>query len=76
MNDKPKNAYDMYLSTETSTDSFIILQIIGNDCYKMGHFYYSLKAFETLEKIDPDNDYEDAIRGCVIGIFQQTIAGK
>ena len=48
MNNKPKNAWDIYLSTETSSESFNFLQIIGNDCYKMGQFYYSIKAFEAL----------------------------
>lgn len=42
----------------------------------MGHFYYSVKAFEALEKIDAENDYEDALRGSVIGVFQMVIAGK
>lgn len=76
MNNKPKNAWDIYLSTETSSESFNFLQIIGNDCYKMGQFYYSIKAFEALQKIDSENDYEDALRGSVIGVFQMAIAGK
>lgn len=76
MNGKAKNAWDVYLSTETSADSYNILQLIGNDCYKMGHFYYALKAFEALEKIDSENDYEDALRGSVIGVLQMVIAGK
>lgn len=76
MNGKPKNAWDIYLSTETSSDSFNVLQLIGNDCYKMGHFYYSVKAFEALEKIDGEGDYEDALRGSVVGVFQMAIAGK
>jgi intraflagellar transport protein 56 len=48
MNGKPKNAWDMYISTEASTDTYNLLLLIGNDCYKMGHFYYSVKAFEAL----------------------------
>ncbi len=52
------------------------MQLIGNDCYKMGHFYFALKAFEALEKIDSENDYEDALRGSVIGVLQMVIAGK
>ncbi len=42
----------------------------------MGHFYFALKAFEALEKIDSENDYEDALRGSVIGVLQMVIAGK
>lgn len=76
MNGKPKNAWDIYLSTETSSDSFNVLQLIGNDSYKMGHFYYAIKAFEALEKIDNENDYEEPLVGSVIGIFQMAIAGK
>ena len=76
MNGKPKNAWDVYISTETSTDSYNLLQLIGNDSYKMGHFYYAIKAFEALEKIDSENDYEDALRGSVLGVFQMVVAGK
>ena len=76
MNGKVKNAWEIYLSSETSADSYNILQLIANDCYKMGHFYYSVKAFEALEKIDSENDYEDALRGSVIGVLQMVIAGK
>ena len=75
MNGKPKNAWDVYISTETSTDSYNLLQLIGNDSYKMGHFYYAIKAFEALEKIDSENDYEDALRGSVLGVFQMVVAG-
>ncbi len=42
----------------------------------MGHFYYAVKAFEALEKIDSENDYEDALRGSVLGVFQMVVAGK
>lgn len=42
----------------------------------MGQFYYALKAFEALEKIDSENDYEDALRGSVVGVLQMVIAGK
>ena len=33
----------------------------------MGHFYYSAKAFDILERLDSDRDYEEALRGAVVG---------
>ena len=34
----------------------------------MGHFYYAAKAFDILERLDSDNEYEDALRGAIVGI--------
>ena len=34
----------------------------------MGHFYYAAKAFDILERLDSDNEYEDALRGSIVGI--------
>lgn len=69
MNGKPKEAWETYISMETSSESFQILQLIANDCYKMGHFYYAAKAFDILERLDSDHEYEDALRGSVVGVF-------
>ena len=39
----------------------------------MGHFLYAAKAFDSLDKLDPDPTYWEAKRGACIGIFQQLI---
>jgi intraflagellar transport protein 56 len=47
---------------DTSNDSFNLLHVIANDCYKMGQFYYSCKAFDVLERLDPDPEFWEGAR--------------
>lgn len=35
MNKKPRLAWELYLKMDTSGESFSILQLIANDCYKV-----------------------------------------
>ena len=35
MNRKPKSAWELYLKLETSGDSFNLLLLVANDCYKV-----------------------------------------
>ena len=67
MNQKPKLAWEMYINMETSNESISLLQLIANDCYKMGQFYYSAKAFDILARFDNEVEYEEALRGAVVG---------
>lgn len=75
MNRKARLAWELYLKMETSSESFSLLQLIANDCYKMGQFYYAAKAFDVLERLDPNPEYWDGKRGACVGIFQMIIAG-
>jgi intraflagellar transport protein 56 len=40
----------------------------------MGHFLYAAKAFDVLERLDPDPEYWEGKRGACIGVFQQLIS--
>jgi intraflagellar transport protein 56 len=76
MNGNPRSAWDLYLKMTSSNESFNLLQLIANDCYKMGHFLYAAKAFDVLERLDPDPEYWEGKRGACVGVFQMMIAGK
>uniref|UniRef100_A0A8C8F5R7 Intraflagellar transport protein 56 n=1 Tax=Oncorhynchus tshawytscha TaxID=74940 RepID=A0A8C8F5R7_ONCTS len=76
MNQKGRLAWELYLKMGASPDSFSLLQLIANDCYKMGQFYWAAKAFDTLEKLDPDSNYWEGKRGACVGIFQLILAGR
>jgi intraflagellar transport protein 56 len=74
MNGKARDAWELYLKMESNTDSFAMLVLIANDCYKVGAFYYAAKAFDVLERLDPSNEYWEGKRGACCGVFQQVVA--
>lgn len=49
-------------------------------CYfgfvQMGQFYYAMKAFDVLERLDPSPEYWEGKRGACVGIFQLILAGR
>ncbi|CAD7948025.1 unnamed protein product [Amoebophrya sp. A25] len=76
MNGEPQYAWETYVRMDTNNDSFNLLHVIANDCYKMGQFYYACKAFDVLERLDPDPEFWEGKRGAAVGVFQQVVAGK
>ena len=42
----------------------------------MGQFYYAAKAFDVLEKLDPNPEYWEGKRGACVGQFQLVVAGR
>lgn len=41
----------------------------------MGQFYYAARAFDILERLDPNPEYWEGKRGACVGVFQLVIAG-
>jgi len=76
MSGEPSLAWETYIRLDTTNESFNLLHLIANDCYKMGHFYYACKAFDVLERLDPDPEFWEGKRGAAIGVFQRAVAGK
>ncbi|EKX51995.1 hypothetical protein GUITHDRAFT_157180 [Guillardia theta CCMP2712] len=75
-NDKPHLAWEAYLSLDVSSNAYVLLQEIANTCYSMGHFFYSLKAFNVLERIDSLPEYWEGKKGAFVGAFQMVLAKK
>jgi len=76
MNGKPTQAWENYLKTDSNSGTFTILSMIANDCYRTGQFYYAAKAFDVLERLDPNPEYWEGKRGACIGWFQRVVADK
>lgn len=74
-NGKPRLAWELYLKMDSSNESFNLLQLIANECYSTGAYFYSAKAFDVLERLDADPEYWEGKRGACVGVFQQVIAG-
>lgn len=71
MNRKPQRAWDLYERLQDSAESFSLLQLIANDCYRMGQFMTSLRAFEQLDTIDPNPEYWEGKQGAALGTLQK-----
>lgn len=76
MNGKGQEAWELYLKMETSAESYQLLQLLANDCYRMGQFYQAAKAFDLLERLDPTPEHWEGKRAACIGAFQLIIADK
>lgn len=55
---------------DTGTESFNLLLLIANDCYRMGEFWYAAKAFDMLDRLEPNPEFWEGKRGAIVGVFQ------
>ncbi|XP_033214942.1 intraflagellar transport protein 56 isoform X2 [Belonocnema kinseyi] len=76
MNKKSQLAWELYLKMDTSAESFSLLQLIANNCYKVGEFWYAAKAFDMLERMDPTPEHWEGKRGACCGTFQYVVVEK
>ncbi len=68
MNDRPEYAWNLYIGIENHLIALNILSFISNEFYRMGHFYFSFKAFLFLDKFTPSNDIINGKTSSAIGI--------
>jgi len=75
MSNNADEAWECYLQTEDEHISSEILQLIGNDCYKLGGdmFLFSARAFHELLKMDSYQDYTDGLLGSSVGVLKNNL---
>jgi intraflagellar transport protein 56 len=71
-----REAWELYVKMDTSTESVNLLVQIANDCYKVGSFYFAAKAFDLLEKLDGNPEFWEGKRGACAGVVQLVLASK
>jgi len=75
-NGKAKLAWELYAGLETNDDSFALLRVVADECYRAGAFYYACKAFDVLERLDPVPEFWEGKRGAAMGLFRAIVAGE
>lgn len=75
-NKKPDSAWTIYSDCTKSEDAKILLQIIANDCFTGGYYYYSMKAYDVLSKFEGDDTMRDGMIASAIGVFRSVLSRK
>ncbi|XP_037930559.1 intraflagellar transport protein 56-like, partial [Teleopsis dalmanni] len=66
-------AWNLFIARDTSSEAFLLLQLIANECYKCEEFWFAAKAFDMLEKLDPSPENWEGKRGACAGVLFATI---
>ena len=76
MNYKPDLDWNLYISIENHLVAVYILNFIAHELYRMGHFYFSFKAFLFLEKFSPSDENTKGKVSSAIGVFYLLLSEK
>uniref|UniRef100_A0A1A9W486 Intraflagellar transport protein 56 n=1 Tax=Glossina brevipalpis TaxID=37001 RepID=A0A1A9W486_9MUSC len=66
---RPELAWNIFITRDSSSEAFLLLQMIANECYKYGEFWVAAKAFDMLEKLDPSPENWEGKRGACAGVL-------
>ena len=69
-------AWNIFITKDSTPEAFALLQLIANDCYRVGEFWVAAKAFDMLEKLDPNPEYWEGKRGACAGAIQSIMAKR
>lgn len=73
---QPEKAWDLYISVTSTESANTLLHIISVDCFNLGLFYYSMKAFDVLSKFSVDLDIKQGLIASSVGCFRDIVSRK
>lgn len=78
MNGKPKEAWNLRNSVKSleQEELVFLLQVIGNDCYRSSMYLFAAKAFHSLNEINHNEEFMDALIPSCVGAFQHACYEK
>ncbi len=62
-------AWNLYMDMDTSNETVIFLNLIANEFYIKKDYYFALKSFDIMERLD-NEDYSLPKTACAIGCFK------
>lgn len=68
-------AWNLYLEMDTSNETLSFLNLIANDFYAKQDFYFALKSFDIMERLD-NEDYSVQKTACAVGCFRQFLVNQ
>lgn len=71
-----EQAWNIFVTKDTTPEAFNLLQLIANDCFRLGEFWIAAKAFDMLEKLDPNPEHWEGKRGALAGALHAIIAKR
>lgn len=75
-NKKTEDAWQLYQDASTPEEAKTLLLIISTECYSIGEFYFAMKSYEVLSKVDFDPSYREGLIASSVGVFRGILSQK
>ncbi|OHT05457.1 hypothetical protein TRFO_26804 [Tritrichomonas foetus] len=75
-NRKPEAAWNLYSEATSTEDAKTLLEIISNDCFQSGDYYYAMRAYDILAKYELDTTYKEGMIASAIGVFRNVLSRR
>ncbi|OHS98347.1 hypothetical protein TRFO_08933 [Tritrichomonas foetus] len=75
-NRKPEAAWNLYSEATQTEDAKTLLEIISNDCFQNGDYYYAMRAYEILAKFEMESTHREGMIASAVGVFRNILSRR